>query len=302
MEVEKLLKRMNYCGPIDHTSIDILNELCLSFVSTIPYETLDNFAEKKRATRPYDLKVTFNRIVNEHRGGNCLELNMTLEWMLEKLGYNVSRYMGYGYDVENDCFGHDRHHVILLVTFEDGMTWLTDVGWNGASFVLPLLMHVPTLEQSQPSGIYKVAKYDDGYYVVEKRWHNQVDEEKQIIKHNQKDNEALSRYQTSKDWMVIYGFKLETKPMEEFEKAFVLSQEKHPFTTSNCLAILQDRYHRRFMNGYTFVKKIYVNSMMIQVEKRKCENSELIEILRSEFGINLGYKLQPKTDLPLNVA
>ena len=51
-----------------------------------------------------------------------------------------------------------------------GDKWLTDVGWGGSSFVLPLKF-VEMEEQSQPNGSYRLRKLDetnDRSYVVEK--------------------------------------------------------------------------------------------------------------------------------------
>ena len=58
---------------------------------------------------------------------------------------------------------------MLQVTCDNGLKYLTDVGWGGSSFVLPLRF-VEMEEQHQPNGVYRIRKYDEEplEYVVEK--------------------------------------------------------------------------------------------------------------------------------------
>ncbi|XP_077968226.1 arylamine N-acetyltransferase, liver isozyme-like [Styela clava] len=135
MDLKRFLDRIKYAGPTKPLGIDLLNELCVHFVSSIPFDTLDNFGGKKR---DFHLTVLYDKIVHERRGENCIGLNAILYWMLHELGYSVEICFGCAYDTGKQCFEDDRHHIVVLVTLDSGQTWVADVGTGGRSSLLPL--------------------------------------------------------------------------------------------------------------------------------------------------------------------
>ena len=64
-----------------------------------------------------------NKIVREHRGGFCYELNSSFGWLLRQLGFVVERLSARMNTVVPDVFGPPFDHLCLRVNG----TWLCDV-------------------------------------------------------------------------------------------------------------------------------------------------------------------------------
>nr|XP_039261498.1 arylamine N-acetyltransferase 2-like [Styela clava] len=290
MDLNKLLERINYVGSIDEVSLKLLNELCISIVSSIPYETLDNFGGKQQQ---FGLQIIYDKIVNDHRGGNCIDLNIILHWMLSKIGFNVEMCISYGIDKKSNSFIENSPHMCLLVTFDDGQRWLTDVGFGGMGFVFPLEMNQLAVEQYQPNGIYRIRRYDDDIFFAEKKRQTQLDLHGSVI-----SSRRFSTNRADSEWNILYGFSTKAMQLEDIRKIYLLPGREHAFTSVNCVAILQDTHHRRFLTGSTFIKKQYIDPMTIQVvHLRQLDKNELNKILQSEFGIVLNFELRPRSEL-----
>ncbi|XP_039248473.2 arylamine N-acetyltransferase, pineal gland isozyme NAT-10-like [Styela clava] len=293
MELGKLLKRMKYSGPTKPADLNLLNELCIHYVSSIPYENLDLFGGKKRI---HDLPTIYGEIVMKNRGGMCIESNSLLHWMLGKIGFDVTMCMAYSLD------GNDVvkivNHMVLLVKFDADDIWLVDVGYGGLSFVFPLEMKKLAQEQSQPNGVYMITKHE-GIYAVEKKRQVQLSKDGQKVPSTRNNlNQPISKYQTSRDWELMFVFRIEPKTFNDFHHASEYAKTSHPWCTKNSTVVLQDRERRVFLVGDTLVEKRYVDPMTVRVvEIQKYHKTEIPEILKSKFGIVLSYKLQPESQM-----
>ncbi len=129
MNTKAYLKRIGYRGPI-RPSAEALCELHRKHLVSVPFENLDI-----HLGRPIILSeiAFYDKIIKNHRGGFCYELNGSFAALLRKLGFNVSMLSARVARKAGD-FSPDFDHMTLLVQLKE--PWLADVGF-GDSFTGP---------------------------------------------------------------------------------------------------------------------------------------------------------------------
>ena len=129
MDTKAYLERIRYRGRI-RPSPDVLRELHREHLLSIPFENLDI-----HLGRPIILskKAFYDKIIREHRGGFCYELNGLFATLLDELGFKVSM-LSARVAQKGGGFSPNFDHMTLLVQLEH--PWLVDVGF-GDSFTEP---------------------------------------------------------------------------------------------------------------------------------------------------------------------
>ena len=129
MDTKAYLERIRYRGRI-RPSPDVLRELHREHLLSIPFENLDI-----HLGRPIILskKAFYDKIIREHRGGFCYELNGLFATLLDELGFKVSM-LSARVARKSGGLSPDFDHMVLLVQLEH--PWLVDVGF-GDSFTEP---------------------------------------------------------------------------------------------------------------------------------------------------------------------
>jgi len=131
----------------------MLCELQFAHVTTIPYENLDIL---HKIPLSLDDDALYSKIVENHRGGYCFELNGLYGTLLRALGFGVT-----------DCFARFlrgetdipmRRHRVLKVEADDG-TYMCDIGIGQSAPRNPVKM-VIGLHQHQFGEAYKFEKED----------------------------------------------------------------------------------------------------------------------------------------------
>ncbi len=122
-----------------------LTELMQAHLLAVPFENLDVFHQ--RAVRT-DLDWSVPKVVDQHRGGWCFELNGAFGALLETLGFEV-RLLGAAVLLGGPNSTID--HLCLEVTVDE--PWLVDVGF-GDTFVQPLALN-SAAEQDGGNGAYQ---------------------------------------------------------------------------------------------------------------------------------------------------
>ncbi|MBV9992446.1 MAG: arylamine N-acetyltransferase [Alphaproteobacteria bacterium] len=124
MDIDRYLRRIG----IDvrpRPDLEGLRALHRAHLRAIPYENLD-----VQLGRPVTIerKPTLEKILERGRGGWCYEMNGTLGWALEALGFNVTRLAG---AVMREAFGDQfaGNHLVLLVELPEGL-YFADVGFG----------------------------------------------------------------------------------------------------------------------------------------------------------------------------
>ena len=90
MDLQQYFVRINYhdTPKVDFTTLAQIHHQHLLH---IPYENLD-----VQLGRPLDFDITriYEKLVINHRGGWCYEMNGLLQWALQEIGFTVTRMSG----------------------------------------------------------------------------------------------------------------------------------------------------------------------------------------------------------------
>ncbi len=149
MDVKEYLNRIQYQGSLK-PKIETLNQLHYCHLLTVPFENLSIHLHQPIVL---NLESIYHKIVRQHRGGFCYELNSLFSWLLLQLGFNVTL-LSAQVAREDGHFGREFGHLMLLI--KDQNDWLVDVGF-GDSFLYPLKLEDLT-QQIQNGEIYQLRK------------------------------------------------------------------------------------------------------------------------------------------------
>lgn len=148
--VQAYLDRIGYTGDAAPTAAT-LAALQHAHLKTVPYENLDIL----RGVRlRYDTETLFDKIVTNHRGGYCFELNGLFGWLLRQLGYPVTDWFA-RYLRDEPTLPARRHRVLRVEA--EGQVWVADVGVGGVVPRFPMRL-VEGLEQPQRSELYRLVR------------------------------------------------------------------------------------------------------------------------------------------------
>jgi N-hydroxyarylamine O-acetyltransferase len=175
MDVEAYLKRIRYHPPLtpgaDLPNIDLLRALHRAHLFTVPFENLDISLGREIVC---DETRILHKIVNEHRGGFCYELNGAFAALLRALGFRVTL-LSARVAREDGSYGPEFDHLTLRVDLDE--PWLADVGF-GECFLEPLRLE-SRMAQPQNGRVYRLTclASEDGVLgleaMVEGKWKGQ---------------------------------------------------------------------------------------------------------------------------------
>ena len=133
---------------------ELLCKLQYAHCTAVPYENLDILRGKPLSL---DIGDLYEKVVVQHRGGFCFELNGLFAWLLSQLGYEVSEYAARYLRGERDI--PMRRHRVMIVRATDG-TWLCDVGIGEVCPRWPIRMEEGLVQRQQ----------DEAYRLVRDRF------------------------------------------------------------------------------------------------------------------------------------
>lgn len=130
LQLREYLDRIGFAGT-PAPDLATLRALHRRHVEAISWENLDCFAGVPTGRDP---AAAFEKIVRRGRGGWCFEMNGLFAWMLESIGFEVTRLAA---GVMRETMGDEAlgNHLAVLVRLE--RVWLADVGL-GAGLIEPL--------------------------------------------------------------------------------------------------------------------------------------------------------------------
>jgi N-hydroxyarylamine O-acetyltransferase len=170
METAAYLTRIQYREPI-RPDAQTLHGLQQAHMLAVPFENLD--IGLKRPIR-LDLESLWNKIVVRHRGGFCYEVNGLFGWLLGQIGFDVTYLNARDYHPEDDSFGIDFDHLVLLVRVPNEPTrWVADVGW-GDSFTRPLDLDSSDW-QKQGLRAYRLEPFRGGYQLWQRGYRGELE-------------------------------------------------------------------------------------------------------------------------------
>lgn len=249
MNTDKYLKRIGSAEIDIKPNFEILKLLQKQHLLNVPFENLDIHWQ-----RPIILhnEKFYEKVVEEKRGGFCYELNGLFYQLLENLGFEnkiVSARVSNG----KGGFGEEYDHLAILTKIEDE-GHLTDVGFG--DFTAKPLKFVLNIEQTDENGIYRITKFDEEYFLVEK-----------------KDGD---------EWKHEYIFKDQPRELSEFEemcKFHQTSPESH-FTRGKVCSLMTETGRKTLTD-----KKFIETKNGEKTEHDVNSDTEFTELLKKEFAI-----------------
>ncbi|GET35055.1 acetyltransferase [Prolixibacter bellariivorans] len=163
-------------------SFQSLTQLQKAHLLHIPFENLDIHQNV-----PIQLNIDriYNKVVNQHRGGFCYELNGLFYELLKTLDFEVRRISARVY--HDGEYAPEYDHLAIVATI-DGKEYLTDVGFGEFTFS-PLQLDT-TEPQHDERGTFRVDRYEKIYYRVSR--------------------------QEKEDWKPVYIFENKHRKFQEF--------------------------------------------------------------------------------------
>jgi N-hydroxyarylamine O-acetyltransferase len=157
IDLDAYFQRIGYAGARTPT-LETLRELHLLHAQTIPFENLTPLLKQPVNL---DAESLERKLVHEHRGGYCYELNGLFSLVLDALGFRVTRlgarvvYLG---DVNSFP---PRTHMLLRVDVGDE-SWIADVGFGGMVLTAPLRLAVDVVQET-PHEPFRIVRWRDEY-------------------------------------------------------------------------------------------------------------------------------------------
>ena len=132
---------------------------------SIPFENLDIGLNR---IIQLSEEALWEKIIINHRGGFCYEINGLFAWLLKQIGFDVTYLNARVFNQAGDL-GIEFDHLALLVKIpgESGR-WLVDAGF-GDSFNEPLRMEACD-EQRQGLRAYRLEQTSDGFITWQKNY------------------------------------------------------------------------------------------------------------------------------------
>lgn len=257
--IRQYLRRIDYHGPLTQDRA-VLSALQWAHLTHIPYENLDILAGIPLSLKPMDL---FQKIVIDHRGGYCFELQGLFKELLKVLGFSVEQYAARFLD-EGPAVQMRRHRV-LVVTI-DSQRYLVDVGVRNEAPRKALHL---ICGEVQSDGVCQYRFDRDRFF----GW-------------------VLLQKEQGKDWAPMYGFTEEVQVDADFVMPSFYC-EKHPDSRFNKymkISIFSGASNFTIVDG---VFKEY-RSGKVQLHERLTGPEELREVLKRYFGLENPPCLPPR--------
>ena len=163
-QLDEYLQRIEVPRPTGKLDIDYLTQLQIGHLTHVPFETFDLIDLK---LLDISRKHVFERIVRQHRGGVCYQMNGIFESALKKLGFDVRMIPCAVYNVETDTFTEPYAHLSLFVRLETGEEYLCDAGFS-RDFLTPLFFRTDCIQYAT-NGFFRLSRTSDGlYYLLER--------------------------------------------------------------------------------------------------------------------------------------
>jgi N-hydroxyarylamine O-acetyltransferase len=159
-DLQSYLERIGYNNELGVT-LEILSELQKSHLKNIPFENLDIHYHV-----PINFKNAFEKIIHQHRGGFCYELNYAFYQLLKSIGFGARLISCGVFDKKKEKYGEEFDHMAIIVEI-NGVEYLADVGFGEFAFH-PLKIEIDK-EQTDPRGIFAIRRSNDDYLIVEKK-------------------------------------------------------------------------------------------------------------------------------------
>ncbi|HEY8211904.1 MAG TPA: arylamine N-acetyltransferase [Myxococcaceae bacterium] len=245
-----------------------LRALHRAHLLAVPFENLDIHLGRRIRLEP---EALFQKIVRERRGGFCYELNGLFGWLLESLGFQVTRLSARVYSSAG-ALGPEFDHLALRVDLD--RPFLCDVGF-GEGFLEPLPLQPGDHTDGERAYRLSLEEAAGGGHISAPRDRGPSAEGGGWL---------YERRAGSERWERQYRFTLVSRRMEEFLPMCHWHQTspESPFTRRRLCTLATARGRITLSEG-RLIETLGVERKTTPVEKPEAEAA----VLRDRFGVRL---------------
>ncbi|MCM3611076.1 arylamine N-acetyltransferase [Planococcus sp. MERTA32b] len=247
MDPIKYLKRFN-AHPIEENYLQDLARLQSLHMQHIPFENLDVI---RKVPIYLNLESIYDKVVNQHRGGYCYELNGLFCWLLQQIGFDAKMISATVVKPDGSYAKADTHAAIIV---ELDAPYLVDAGF-GDSTISPIPLEGE--RHTDNSGTYRIEEAESEVYELSR------------------ENDGNEK--------VLYRFTLDEKKLEDFHEGCIFNQVSEESTfTHDDIVTKATPDGRVTLSGTTLTRTIEGRK-----EKQELTEAEKVKLLEEEFGIIL---------------
>ncbi|MFP7322352.1 arylamine N-acetyltransferase family protein [Bacillus spizizenii] len=213
----------------DHVSFGDLPLFLKAMAYRFPFENRAVLAKENYKVTKEEL---WRRLVKEHHGGLCYDLNGFLYFVLREAGFQVKLIRGTIYAGKQEEWALDRTHAAVLLSAEKG-EYIVDIGFGINLALQPIPLSGETVQSSVGSFRIKEEETEKGSHVL--------------------------LMDKGEGWQIGYAFTLEESNAGDLDdmKDMIHSHEKSPFNksllasklTPNGRMVMSDRHFTIHENG-----------------------------------------------------
>ncbi|KXJ34412.1 arylamine N-acetyltransferase family protein [Bacillus spizizenii] len=213
----------------DHVSFGDLPLFLKAMAYRFPFENRAVLAKENYKVTKEEL---WRRLIKEHHGGLCYDLNGFLYFVLREAGFQVKLIRGTIYAGKQEEWALDRTHAAVLLSAEKG-EYIVDIGFGINLALQPIPLSGETVQSSVGSFRIKEEETEKGSHVL--------------------------LMDKGEGWQIGYAFTLEESNAGDLDdmKDMIHSHEKSPFNksllasklTPNGRMVMSDRHFTIHENG-----------------------------------------------------
>jgi N-hydroxyarylamine O-acetyltransferase len=263
VDIDAYLARIGAARPPGPTA-DALRELQLAHLLSVPFENLDIVLGRPISL---ELESIYAKVVMRRRGGYCYELNGLFAWLLEALGFTVTRLSAQTVDGFEGEVGPEFDHLVLRVDLE--VPWLVDVGF-GDTFRTPMRLASGNDQVDALGRAYRLEAHDDEWSLRER-----IDPADEAF-------EAIEALQPGRPWRTQFRFSLLPHDLADFGPMSRWQETQSPYFTQHRIVTIATLDGRR-----TLVDDSFVEHRAGMRTEQSVDESEIAGLLRGSFGMDL---------------
>jgi N-hydroxyarylamine O-acetyltransferase len=255
IDLKRYFKRINYMGSTD-VSYDTLRDIHRAQVFSVPFENLEihDTSSDTENLRRLDEQTLVYKIIEQERGGACMEVNELFALVLIQLGFNVKRL------IASVTPSIRRTHKCLLITI-GGAKYLADTGYGGNCIIEPLPL-ITDITFKQFSETFKLM-----------REYPRSDEIEEYVLYSL----------IKEEWVNLYSFPCSVHLPEEYEPLnYFNSYSKKSFPFNNRLVAIPTPEGRIILHNYKLKIRRNGHQETIMVTEE-----EYLNVLEKYFDIKL---------------
>lgn len=269
MNTDAYLKRIKL-DKVTKLDLATLTQLQINHMLHVPFENLDVI---RNVEIPLDVQTYYRKIVTNHRGGFCYELNGLFHWLLQSLGYDASL-ISATVSRGDGTWTMEGSHAAIIVQLDQ--PYFVDVGF-GDSVRSPLPL---TGETSQDvSGTYRIAVIEAGYYDLQQK-NSGEDGSGDEGDDNASDDTGVG---TGDTWRTRNRFTTNVRQLGDFKEAchFNQTSPESNFTKRELATIATED------GRVTFSDNKLIRTRFDEKEETPVSADEKARVLKQYFGLEL---------------